>query len=199
MAKPIDLEALERYLDSGHAPDFCMGLSDLDGFLTGVVIGPELIQPDEWMAVIWGDEEPAFESDAQRRMVFDTILGRHAEIIAGLDSDPEDVQPIFWTNPSGEVIVGDWAAGFVDAVEMRQTAWEPLFKHRRAKLLLEPLMILGADKEFDAERDAGDRWKEFYGSKPGGITTCVVGIHNFWRDYHDRKRPRPRRGRTPRR
>ena len=46
---PIDLAALDDYLMSDHAPDDCMGLSDLDGFLTGVVVGPELI-PFERMA-----------------------------------------------------------------------------------------------------------------------------------------------------
>ena len=40
---PIDLDTLDDYLMSDHAPDDSMGLSDLDGFLTGVVAGPELI------------------------------------------------------------------------------------------------------------------------------------------------------------
>ena len=40
---PIGLDALDDYLMSDHAPDDSMGLSDLDGFLTGVVVGPEVI------------------------------------------------------------------------------------------------------------------------------------------------------------
>ena len=44
----IDLDALDdEYLMSDHSPDDSMGLSDLDGFLTGVVVGPELILPSE--------------------------------------------------------------------------------------------------------------------------------------------------------
>jgi uncharacterized protein len=43
----IDLDALADYLVSDHAPDNSMGLSDVDGFLTGVVVGPELILPSE--------------------------------------------------------------------------------------------------------------------------------------------------------
>ena len=44
---------------SDHAPDDRMGLSDLDGFLTGIVVGPELILPSEWLPVIWGGQEPS--------------------------------------------------------------------------------------------------------------------------------------------
>ena len=40
---PIDLDALDGYLMSDRAPDSSMGLSDLDGFLTGLVVGPGLI------------------------------------------------------------------------------------------------------------------------------------------------------------
>jgi hypothetical protein len=38
MAIAPDLEALARYLDSDLSPGDCMRLSDLDGFLTAVVI-----------------------------------------------------------------------------------------------------------------------------------------------------------------
>jgi Uncharacterised protein family (UPF0149) len=36
-----------------HAPDGNIGLSNLDGFLTGIVVGPELNLPSEWLPVIW--------------------------------------------------------------------------------------------------------------------------------------------------
>ncbi len=40
---PIDLDALGAFLMSDRAPEDSMGLSDLDGLLTGVVVGPELV------------------------------------------------------------------------------------------------------------------------------------------------------------
>ena len=66
----IDLDILDDYLISNHAPDNSMGLSDLDGFLTGIAVGPELILPSEWLSVIWGGDEPVFDTefgDADRR------------------------------------------------------------------------------------------------------------------------------------
>ena len=62
LSGPIDLDALDDYLMSDHAPDNGMGLSDLDGFLTGIVVGPELILPSEWLPVIWGGDEPEFRN-----------------------------------------------------------------------------------------------------------------------------------------
>ena len=89
---PIDLDALDDYLMSDHAPDDSMGLADLDGFLTGVVIGPELIPPSEWLPVIWGGEEPEFETGVEMRTVLGTIMGR-------FNSEPIDYDPIFWEGP----------------------------------------------------------------------------------------------------
>lgn len=188
-----DLEALDRYLDSDLAPGACMGLSDIDGFLTAIVIGPELIPPSEWLPVVWGGDEPEFKSDGQMRMILGAIMNRYNEIIAGLKTDPEKFKPIYLGRQTGEPIVGDWVAGFLDAVNMRRKAWEPLLNHRRAKTLMEPLLILGGEGDFDSVRGAADRWKEFYAARPDVIPTCVKGIYNFWLDYHDRGKPQARR------
>ena len=47
------LEELDEFLLSDDAPEDCLQLSDLDGFLTGIVVGPELIMPSEWVPCIW--------------------------------------------------------------------------------------------------------------------------------------------------
>ncbi len=39
------IDELDEFLLSDHSPDNCLQISELDGFLTGVVIGPELIMP----------------------------------------------------------------------------------------------------------------------------------------------------------
>jgi hypothetical protein len=50
----VDLEALDRFLMSDRSPPISMMLSDLDGFLTGIAIGPELVLPSEMAAVCLG-------------------------------------------------------------------------------------------------------------------------------------------------
>lgn len=194
----IDLEALDRYLMSDQSPDDCMMLSDLDGFLTGVVVGPEFIPPSEWLPVIWGRGEPGFESDDQMQTIFGTIFGRYNEIVDIMNTDPDAFEPILEQWPNGDLIVADWAAGFLDAVKLRQKAWQPLFKHPHAKLLVEPLVILG-DVEDHFERSATDSERRFYASKPRVIPICVAGIYDFWRDCQRGQRPKPRRPRGGRR
>lgn len=48
----IDLKALDAYLMSDTSPDDCMLLCDLDGFLAGIVVCPELVPPSKWLPVV---------------------------------------------------------------------------------------------------------------------------------------------------
>lgn len=48
------------FLSSDQVSENCMTLSELDGFLAGILASPELIPPSEWIPCIWGDDEPAF-------------------------------------------------------------------------------------------------------------------------------------------
>lgn len=195
----FDLDALDRYLASDLAPDDCRGLSGLDGFLTGVAIGPVRIPESEWLPAIWGGAEPEFASEAVGRTVLGTITGRYNATVSGFATDPGTFEPIFRDGPDGNPIITDWAAGFLAAVALRRLAWEPMFSHRRARLLLAPLLILGDDEAFRKERPVAATEKRFYAAKPGVIATCVGGIHDFWIDWRHRQQPAPRRGRRPRR
>jgi uncharacterized protein len=195
----FDLAVLDRYLASDAAPDGCLGLSELDGFLTGIVVGPEPVPTRDWLPVVWGGAEPDFPSDAVERTVLGTVMGRYHAIGGGFNVDPAVFEPIFRTTPGGTPIITDWAVGFLAAVALRRRAWEPLFSHRRASLLLMPLLILGDDAEFRRQRPVAATEKLFYASKPGVILTCALGINDFWFDWRGRRGPAPRRRGRPRR
>jgi uncharacterized protein len=186
----IDLDALDDYLISDRAPDDSMGLSDLDGFLTGVVVGPELIMPSEWLPVIWGGAEPEFETEEEMRTVLGTIMGRYNEIATCFNSDPDEFDPIFWEGPEGEVIASDWAGGFLDAVALRPLAWKPLVEDGRASILMAPLFLLNGDIELE---DGAVGENELLAEASDMLPTCISGIHEFWRNY---QKPLSSRGRS---
>ena len=187
---PIDLDALGAFLMSNRAPEGSMSLSDLDGLLTGVVVGPELIMPSEWTRAIWGGEGPDFESMEEALAIHGTITGRHNDIRRGLDTAPQSFDPVFREEPKGEVIVTDWAAGFLDAVGLRPRAWEPLLRHEEASALIAPLLVLGADDPehppFGGPALARHEIERLHAQGADIIPGCVIGIHAFWRQ---RRRP----------
>src|SRR5215216_70541 len=124
-AAPMSLQELDEFFLSDAAPDGGMMLSDLDGFLTAVAIGPEQIKPSEWLPRIWGDETPEFLSEEQANRVIGTILGRYNQIITQLRDDPGRYQPLIRQNEHGQVIARDWVAGFImDGVALRFHGWQ---------------------------------------------------------------------------
>ena len=185
---PIDLDALGAFLMSDRAPEGSMGLSDLDGFLTGVVVGPELIMPSEWTRVVWGGEGPDFESMEEALAIHGTITGRYNQIRRGLDTAPQSFDPVFREGPEGEVIVTNWAAGFLHAVRLRPRAWEPLIRHEEASALIAPLLVLGADDPehppFGGRSLPRDEMERLRAHGADLIPGCVMGIRAFWQQRH---------------
>jgi uncharacterized protein len=178
---PVDLDALDTYLNSDHAPANGMGLSDLDGFLTGIVIGPDPILPSEWLPKVWGDDEPRFASKAEAQSVTKAIMARYEEISADLDYQCENLHFLFWESQDGQVIVTDWAAGFLDAMQLRPAAWEPLIQHPLVGALLLPLLVLGIDDD-ESHGLPQEEIDRIYRDGPELIPECVAGIYEFWRE-----------------
>ena len=175
------LQALDEYLDSDGAPENRLGLSDLDGFLTSLVVGPGLIMPNEWLPVVWGHEKPEFESLDQANSVLSAIFALNNQIIRQLEG--EDFAPLFWQGPEGQVIATDWCEGFMDGVRLRIDSWKALFQDAEGQRLLYPILALCSDEQggnlLGLEEEPEDM---VMGEVPDLIPACVEGIHRFWKD-----------------
>ena len=185
MARQVDLSRLDDSLRSDRAPENGMGLSDLDGFLTGIAIGPELILPSEWLPHVWGGEEPVFESSAEAQAILSAIMARYNEILAAAQHGPGHLAPVFWVGPDGEtVIAADWAEGFVDAMKLRAEAWLPLIQDSAAGVLLAPIVGLCVDEDGGPllAHDGEETMAELVAEAPGTIPLCVAAIHAYWRE-----------------
>jgi uncharacterized protein len=195
----VDLQALDAFLLSDHAPENSMGLSDLDGLLTGIVAGPEVILPSEWMPIIWGGDGPEFADISEAQTVLGTIIARYNQIVSNLRDDPSGFEPIFWQGPDDEVIITDWAAGFLDAVRLRPKAWEPLIRDPEARVLVIPLLILGAEDDdhppFGAPPLPAGAVEGLLANGAEIIPASVVGIAAFWRAQRTKRTPKMTRNR----
>ncbi|HUB48500.1 MAG TPA: UPF0149 family protein [Acetobacteraceae bacterium] len=180
----IDLDALDAYLRSDRAPADCMDISQLDGFLAGVIIGPDMIAPSEFLPVIWGGDEPEFVDNKEAETVLGSILGRYNELVDGLAATPPQYAPLFWQDHTGNCITEDWAVGFMQAVALRPDAWEEVLRDNETAILLIPIGIIAGVAEPEVAVATGSFPDGFLDDlleqAPDVLPGCVVGLREFW-------------------
>jgi uncharacterized protein len=176
----VDLETLDRFLSSDRSPPNSMMLSDLDGFLTGIAIGPELVLPSEWLPLVWGGEAPEFADESEAKAVLGTIMGRYNEILRQIDHDAFD--PIFWAARDGTVIAADWAEGFLQAIMLRMDAWDRLLKSKRDGHLLIPILALCGDENGESLLGLSPEDEDLIMEEAAEfVPACVTAIAAYWR------------------
>jgi uncharacterized protein len=156
-----------------------MLLSKLDGFLTGIAIGPEVLRPSEWLPLIWGGEDPVFDDLDEGKTIFGAITWRYNEILREIADDSPG--PIFWSD-ADEAIALDWAEGFLQAVILRLEARQPLFASKRHRQFFFLILALCTDENekslLGLSPEADDRILE---AAPTLIRGCVSAIAALWR------------------
>jgi len=161
--------------------DAAMDIEALDGYLTALLLAPQLPAADDWVPRAWGGEageEAPFPSGKQTKRVAQMMLRHLASIDRQLQADPDALEPFFGVaerkdppasaatvTEGGEeaaedesdglwVDAGNWCAGFLIATELAPDYWEPLFEDEETSALLEPIVELGADPDLLGDEDA---------------------------------------------
>ena len=101
-------------------------ISELDGFLTAIVSGPETVPMSVWLPVVWGDFIPECETDEKMMEVVSLIVRHMNNIVSLLMEQPEDFHPLYLQRVvKGEMylIVDEWCEGYMLGVELSQDAW----------------------------------------------------------------------------
>jgi uncharacterized protein len=135
---------------SPAAPEGAMSPMELDGYLTGVAVSPDLIRPSRWLDMIWGKNEPAFDSLDQLQTVIAAVMDHHNAIIAALDAgfkqieakQSADYRPLFLT-PSGRSnhdVIRTWVRGFGKAMALAPAGWCSIAEDERLQPLLSPFI-----------------------------------------------------------
>ena len=168
---------LRRLEDALFAlPDDCMLLSDLDGYLTGLILCPEVVPPAEWLRVIWGGIEagPPFEDPLDVQDFETMLIARHAEIARDLARGK--FRPFFEVDPrNGDVLWDVWIEGFATAIDLRPEAWATI--DDPALAYLETLVAI-ADDTSDLPSDAINA---LYDAAAAEIPVQVAALY-AWRE-----------------
>jgi uncharacterized protein len=180
----VSFEDLANFLNSSSAPQGCMDLSELDGFLAGLTAGPEVVPRDEWLGEVWDNEEPHYADDAEQDAVEQAIVDRYSAIEAELDATPLGYTAILWQDEAGTTVAEDWAAGFMQAVSLRVKAWQPALADEDASMLLIPIASLAGMTLPEAERGgqamSDDALEGLMQDAEQVLPVCVLGLRRFW-------------------
>ena len=122
-----DLDHLSQLLHALPTQNMPMTLSELDGYVTGVLVCPDMISPSEWLPHVWGETGDAAFADQQ--MAEETIgaVMAHCNSVAEAITRRLWVKPIYEIDPnSDETMWEPWIDGFTRAMGLRPDAWSNL-------------------------------------------------------------------------
>jgi len=156
-----EYDALEAFFGSNAVPQDCMDLEMLDGFLTAIVSGPELIQPSEWLPVVWSDSQrsvsPVFADNEQAERILALILRLQSGIVRTLTDSPTRFKPLLYRPEEGvKGRAGEkgrkeetappeasaWCEGYMNGVLLREESWEPLYASEATRDWMLPIEAL---------------------------------------------------------
>jgi uncharacterized protein len=121
------LKLLEKLLADLES-DEAMLLTQLDGFLAGIIICPDLILPGEWLPMVWAgsdsDAAPVFESTKEAEQLIELIMQHYNSIVADLQRGAGHYSPLFDIDMRNDDVLWEiWIDGFDTARQLRANSW----------------------------------------------------------------------------
>ena len=135
------------FLASPAAPTTAMRPLELEGYLTGLVVAPDLIPPSLWIPFLWGDDEPVFDNTEQMQAALDSVMGHYNAIIRQIDNRIDGNGPAWlpmYFDENGIANVEQctqWAGGFCKTMAFAPDVWLDLADHERSSMLVEPFTV----------------------------------------------------------
>lgn len=181
---PESLLRLEDLL--AEAGDDAMLLSELDGFLCCLAVGPEPIARDEWWPFEWLADERG-EAKPGSDEIESLITTRLAEVERELADD--EYAPLYEVDEESDEVVWEvWMAGFQQAMLLRFDYWDELMRHTGDDLrgevamrLASALMLSSPDNRPDdtaAEQEWAD-YDEAVEAMPDNLAAAVALLHQL--------------------
>jgi uncharacterized protein len=108
-----------------------MLIEELDGFIAGLMVCPDLIKPGEWLPIVWGqdraDPQPAFDNLDHVNRVLGPVMEHYNDVARALMNRPDRYSPLFAVDErNGDILWEPWIEGFEKAVNLRPGTWQKL-------------------------------------------------------------------------
>lgn len=181
---PEYLKTLDQMLIDLPLESEAMLLSELDGFLAGVLMCPDLIMPGQWLPVVWGggDTMPDLQDLQHAQKLIDLIMTHYNTLVSDLQN--EQFQPLYDVDSrNGDLLWEMWIGGFNLAMQMRPESWQAIHADgdEEAVAAFETLLALTQySRSIEAVDLQPDDINQLIARAPDLIPHCVNTLHN-WR------------------
>ena len=162
-----------------------MLIEELDGFIAGLLICPDLIKPSEWLPIIWNrdgdDEQPAFDNLDHVNQVLGLIMEHYNGVARTLMERPDRYSPLFPVDErNGDILWELWIEGFEKAIKLRPAAWQKLLSTDADTATAMRGMLTLADVARADQRLPQEEREALTATAPNNIARWIVTL-NAWR------------------
>ena len=183
-----DFAYVESILTKYSTDESLINVSDLDGFLTAIVSGPDLILPSEWLPEIWGgeDKSPVFEDFEEASRFSGCVLrlmNESASILAEAPSEFTPVTYLFETEDGEIEYIGYWCLGYLRGIALRPQSIETLEEEEKAQLAIAYIAVC-SETVFEDSDISIDEIAE-------GLQPLVGAVAILYKHWLERRTPLP--------
>ena len=148
-----------------------MSIAMLDGFLTAIVIGPEVVMPSDYLPRVWdwkrGKNDVEFEDLDEANRILGYIQRMHNRVAGPLMSEPSATLPLFILEPHRDH--REWLGGFAMGAEFDPEVWD--YAQDQSPTLFEAFEVLNS-----MEHDDPGRVETF-----AGVLVSIVALRDYFR------------------
>lgn len=121
------LDRLDVLLHALPVENMPMSLSELDGYVTGILACPYMIAPSEWLPHVWGETgEADFPDQETAEETIAAVMAHYNSVAEAMNRSPW-IAPIYEVDPnSDETLWEPWVDGFTRAMALTPDAWDRL-------------------------------------------------------------------------
>jgi len=179
-----ELDELDDFLANETIQDRSMDVATLEGFLTAIAIGPDLVRPSEWLPWVWdmdeGEEEANFANAEEANGILSLVMRHYNAVLSTFNVDAAAFEPIFWrANHWG---AAEWCEGFLLGFQFNDEAWSLLAVGQPTWFA--PFLRLGTDDGIDITKRLGDAE-----ACMNDIESSLVRISHFWKERRAQHEP----------
>jgi len=175
-----DLDFIDATFEKYATDNSIVSVSELDGFLTAIVSGPDMIMPSEWLPEIWGgsDQMPNWESQEEVTRFMGLIMSIMHDNAEVLMEQPEEFQALFLVDMLEEEpvdVVSLWCCGYMRGIGMRAQNWLMLPEDLQAHFSC--IALFGSE---EGEEILGDFSDEDVDALKQEIEPAARALHAYW-------------------